>query len=338
MQNFTYKDFGVDIDSGNAFVERLKPLVASTFSPLVLGGLGGFSGCFELPKGYQNPVLCAATDGVGSKLTLAITHNRLENIGIDLVAMCVNDLICDFATPLVFLDYYAMNALDIEKSLVILQGITQGCKLAGCALIGGESAEMPSVYGKGDFDLAGFSIGVAEKADMLKRESVKDGDIILAFQSSGFHSNGYSLIRGIIESKKLDLSQVFDSKDSKNANMTLLDGLMKPTRIYTNIFAKFKDKFKALAHITGGGLRENLVRVLPQNTQAVIESKAIKVPKIIEFFLPFVDSKEAFRVFNMGVGLCVIVDKSEVDSIVKNSDAYAIGRIESSQTKQVILR
>lgn len=336
MQGFKYKDFGVDIDGGNEFVNKLKPLVASTFSPLVLGGIGGFSGCFELPKGYENPVLCAATDGVGSKLTLALKHNRLSKIGIDLVAMCVNDLVCDFATPLVFLDYYAMHALNIDKSLSILQGITQGCKLANCALIGGESAEMPSVYKKGDFDLAGFAVGVAEKADLKKRQSVRDGDVILAFASSGFHSNGYSLIRGIIESKKLDLSQVLEVKDSKNTS--LLDALLEPTRIYTDIFSKFKGDFKALAHITGGGLCENLIRVLPQNTAAIIESTRIKVPKVIQHFLPFVDSKECWRVFNMGVGLCVIVDKNDVEKITQNSDAYEIGRIESNSDKQVILR
>lgn len=323
MQSFQYKDFGVDIDSGNEFVNRLKPLVKETFSPLVLGGLGGFSGAFTLPSDVKEPVICVSSDGVGSKLSLAIAHNRLEDIGIDLVAMCVNDLICDFAVPLVFLDYYAVNSLDIEKSLVVLKGVIKGCKIAGCSLIGGESAEMPSIYRAGEFDLAGFGLGVAERADMDRRQSISDGDVVLGLPSSGFHSNGYSLIRGIIESKKLSLD-------------SMLSSLLKPTRIYVDIFKRFRADIKALAHITGGGIAENLVRVLPKNVSAIIDSKAIKTPQIIESFLPFVDRQEAFRVFNMGIGMAIVASKNKADSIMQNSDAYIIGHIESTQGKSEV--
>ncbi len=324
-----YKDFGVDIDCGNDFVKALKPLAQKTFSPFVLGGLGGFSGCFEIPKGFKNPILCATTDGVGSKLSLAITHNRLENIGIDLVAMCVNDLICDFATPLFFLDYYATHKLMQSEALQIINGIVQGCKIAQCALIGGETAEMPSIYKKDDCDIAGFAVGIAEKEDVARRHTISSGDVILGIPSSGFHSNGFSLIRGIIETQNINVLQHFQDR-------TLLDWILEPTQIYVPHFLKCKDRIKGLAHITGGGLKENLIRILPENVMAYIDKNSLKIPKIFDFFLPYVEEQEAFRVFNMGVGMVVVVAKEYAESVIQDTQAYSIGYI-ASGAKQVVL-
>lgn len=335
MDTLTYKDFGVDIDEGNSFVQDLKPLVKQTFNNHVLGGLGGFSGCFEIPQGYKNPVLCSATDGVGSKLSLAISYNKLHGIGIDLVAMCVNDLICDFAKPLFFLDYYATHKLIKAQALEVLKGIIEGCKIADCALIGGETAEMPSIYAKGDFDLAGFAIGIAEKEEINKRESIQDGDVVLGISSSGFHSNGFSLIRGIIETHRIDMFQKIHDK-------TLIDWILEPTYIYVPYFLQHKDKIKALAHITGGGIVENLIRVLPHNKQAIISEDLIQIPQIFHVFLPHVAKQEAFRVFNMGIGMTLVVAKEDVDSFlnishVNGMQTYVIGHIQSGE-KQVLLK
>lgn len=322
METLQYKDFGVDIDEGNDFVQALKPLVKETFSESVLGGLGGFSGCFAMPQGYKKPILCAATDGVGSKLTLALTHKKLDNIGIDLVAMCVNDLICDFAKPLFFLDYYATHKLVSSDALQIVRGIAKGCKEAECALIGGETAEMPSVYAKGDFDVAGFALGVAEYADIQKRATIQHGDVVIGLPSSGFHSNGFSLVRGIIETKGIDVESEFYGK-------SLLDSILEPTRIYVKESLACKDSIKGLAHITGGGLKENLIRILPENIQAVIDEKAIEIPKVYEPFLPYVAKEEAWRVFNMGVGMVVVVAKEHADSIANAMKGSVIGYIQA---------
>lgn len=330
METLQYKDFGVDIDEGNNFVQALKPLVKETFNPLVLGGLGGFSGCFAMPTNYKNPVLCAATDGVGSKLSLALKYKKLDGIGIDLVAMCVNDLICDFATPLFFLDYYATHKLISEDALRIVGSIAEGCKQAQCALIGGETAEMPSVYAKGDFDLAGFAVGVAEKDDIQKRSSIKDGDVVLGLPSSGFHSNGFSLVRGIIDTKNINVECEFLGK-------SLLDSILEPTNIYVANFLKHKDLIKGLAHITGGGIKENLIRILPDNTQAIIEEKAIRIPEIYKFFLPYIEKEEAWRVFNMGVGMAVITSKENAQLLAESMQAYIIGHIQTGN-KQVIVK
>lgn len=329
METLKYKDFGVDIDEGNNFVQVLKPLVKETFNPLVLGGLGGFSGCFAMPTNYKNPVLCAATDGVGSKLSLAIQYKKLDNIGIDLVAMCVNDLICDFATPLFFLDYYATNKLVSEEALCVVSGIVEGCKLAKCALIGGETAEMPSVYSKGDFDLAGFSVGIAEKDDIQKRSNIKDGDVVLGLPSSGFHSNGFSLVRGIIDTKNINVECEF-------LGHRLLDSILEPTNIYVETFLQHKDLIKGLAHITGGGIKENLIRILPDNTQAIIDESAIHTPEVYKFFLPYIAKEEAWRVFNMGIGMAVIVSKEKAQALADSMQAYIIGHIQTGQKKVVI--
>ncbi len=330
MDKLKYKDFGVDIDEGNNFIQDLKPLAKETFSDMVFNGLGGFSGCFEMPKNYKNPIICAATDGVGSKLSLAIQHNRLEEVGIDLVAMCVNDLICDFAKPMFFLDYYATHKLIKSDAINIIKGIVKGCKQSHCALIGGETAEMPSIYAKGDFDLAGFAVGIAEKDDMEKRQNIKDGDIILGLPSNGFHSNGFSLIRGIISSKNIDVLCDFHGN-------YLIDSILKPTKIYVEDFLLCKNKIKALAHITGGGIKENLIRVLPDNMKAIIDEKSIQIPEIFKFFLPYIDKEEAWRVFNMGIGMAIIVSGEHAQSIMQDIQAYIIGHIEIGN-KQVILK
>ncbi|RDU70865.1 phosphoribosylformylglycinamidine cyclo-ligase [Helicobacter aurati] len=330
MNTLTYKNFGVDIAEGNHFVQELKPLVQTTFNPLVLGGLGGFSGCFEIPKGYKNPILCSATDGVGSKLKLAIEHDKIDNIGIDLVAMCVNDLLCDFATPLFFLDYYATHKLVKDTALRVMKGIVAACKQSQCALIGGETAEMPSIYAQNEFDLAGFAVGIAEKMDLEKRQHIRNGDIVLAFPSNGLHSNGFSLLRGIIETKNIDIMQ------STERDSTLLDSLLQPTRIYVREFLTFKDRLKALAHITGGGLKENLIRVLPCNTRAIIQESSIRVSAVFQPFLPHITKEEAFLVFNMGIGMTAITTKEEASYIITHSDAYPIGHIESGEQEVII--
>ena len=263
----SYKDAGVDIDAGNSFVDRIKPYVKETFNKNVVGGIGSFAGAFRLPSGYKKPVLLSATDGVGTKLKLAIDAKKYDTVGIDLVAMCVNDLICNFGEPLFFLDYYATGKLDIDAASKVVKGIAKGCKEAECALIGGETAEMPGMYSKDDFDLAGFAVGIAEEDDLNPK--VKENDILLALPSSGIHSNGYSLVRKLFFEK---LNKSFDEDfDGKK----LIDVLLTPTRIYVKEFKKLKDKINALAHITGGGIIENLPRVLPENLKAVVEKDKV---------------------------------------------------------------
>ncbi|MSN97144.1 phosphoribosylformylglycinamidine cyclo-ligase [Campylobacter sp. FMV-PI01] len=317
----TYKDSGVDIDAGNKFVETIKPFVKSTFNENVIGGIGSFSGAFRLPSGYKNPAILGATDGVGTKLKLAIESKKFDTIGIDLVAMCVNDLICNFAKPLFFLDYYANAKLNVDEASLVVKGIAQGCKIANCALIGGETAEMPGIYAKDDFDLAGFSVGIAEIEEIDRTKFVNEGDVLLALPSSGLHSNGYSLARKIFfDISKMDLKDKFDG-------LNLIDILLTPTRIYVDEFLKFKDKIHALAHITGGGITENLPRVLPQNLQAIIKKDKIKTQEIFKFMSKYVEEDEMFKTFNMGVGMVIIVGKNDADFIIKNSDAYEIGSV-----------
>lgn len=319
----TYKDSGVDIDAGNALVSALKPLAKSTLNSNVISGIGGFAAAYALPGGFQNPVIVSSTDGVGTKLKIAIDSGRLEGVGVDLVAMCVNDLICSFATPLFFLDYYATAKLDKDSALRVISGIVEGCKDAKCALIGGESAEMPDMYGKGDFDLAGFAVGIAEGAD-LEKSKVKNGDILIALPSSGIHSNGYSLVRKVIFK---DLKMRFDDEIGGEK---LIDILLTPTRIYVKDFLRLRPKLHALAHITGGGLVENLPRVLPKNLGATIEKNAIKTPEIFTFLGQFVEESDMWRTFNMGVGMVLVVDKNDASWVLKNSDGYIIGEVNNS--------
>lgn len=330
MSGVSYKDSGVDIDAGNEFVSRIKPLVSATFDKNVLGGIGSFAGAYELPSGYKKPVLLGATDGVGTKLKLAIESNRLDSVGIDLVAMCVNDLICNFATPAFFLDYYATGSLDIENSVSIVSGIAEGCKRAKCSLIGGESAEMPGMYQNKDFDLAGFAVGVGEKDELDRTLHVKKGDILIALPSSGIHSNGYSLVRKLFFEK---LNYTFDTPFE---NRPIIETLLEPTRIYVDEFLALKDKINALAHITGGGLVENLPRVLPNHLQAKIDKSKLKILPIFDFMSNYIDETEMFRTFNMGVGMVLCTNKESVDEILSNTNGYVIGELISGKENSLI--
>lgn len=316
----SYKEAGVDIDAGNSFVNEIKPFVKDTFTPLVLGGIGSFSGAVRLPVGYKNPAILGATDGVGTKLRLAIDAGKVDFVGQDLVAMCVNDLICNFAEPIFFLDYYATAKLEIETAKRVVAGIAKGCKMANCALIGGETAEMPSMYEGKDFDLAGFAVGIAEIDEIDRTKFVKEDDVLLALPSTGLHSNGFSLARKVVN----DLGLKFDEKIGEKS---LIDTLLEPTRIYVKDFLKLKSHIHALAHITGGGLIENLPRVFRAGLGAKIEKSAIKTPEIFKIIAKMVDSHEMQRTFNNGVGLVIVTGKDEADFILSNSDAYVIGEV-----------
>jgi len=322
VAKLSYKDAGVDIDAGNSFVENIKPFVKSTFDSHVIGGIGSFAGAYELPKGYREPVMLAATDGVGTKLKLAIDAQRFDTVGIDLVAMCVNDLICNFGTPSFFLDYYATGELKTDEATDVVKGIAKGCKESECALIGGETAEMPGMYAKGDFDLAGFAVGIAEKSEMDRLSRVREGDILIALPSSGIHSNGYSLVRKLFFEK---LGMHFDDELD---GQKLIDILLTPTRIYVKTFKKLKEHINALAHITGGGIVENLPRVLPDNLSAVVDKEKIRVLPIFSFMQTHVAEEEMYRTFNMGVGMVLVVSPEHVDSVLENSDGYIIGYLE----------
>lgn len=329
MPNLTYKDSGVDIDIGNAFVEGIKPFVKETFNQNVIGNIGSFAGAYAMPEGFKNPVIFGATDGVGTKLKLAIDSNRLNSIGIDLVAMCVNDLICNFATPMFFLDYYASSKLDKQKAIEVIKGIAKGCKIAKCSLIGGETAEMPGMYQKNDFDLAGFAVGIAEKEEINRVDKVKKNNILIALPSSGLHSNGYSLVRKILfEHLKMNFMDIFEDKP-------LIETLLTPTKIYVEIFKKIKHKINALAHITGGGIIENLPRVLPDNLGAQIDKKLIKTLPIFDILRKNITESEAYRVFNMGVGMILVVDSQNVDYIISNTDGYVIGGVVENKLNEV---
>lgn len=321
MANISYKDAGVDIDAGNNFVEAIKSDVKSTFDANVIGGIGSFAGAYALPTGYKEPVLLSATDGVGTKLKLAIESNRFDTVGIDLVAMCVNDLICNFGTPMFFLDYYATGQLVIENAKDVMGGIAEGCRRAECALVGGETAEMPGMYSEGDFDLAGFAVGIAEKSELDTLANVKEGQVIIALPSSGVHSNGYSLVR------KLFFDTLGMSLDSEFRGKPLIDTLLEPTRIYVKEFKQNKDQIKALAHITGGGIVENLPRVLPEGMRAKIKKESLRILPIFEFMGQYVEESEMFRTFNMGVGMIWVVDAADVETILANTDGYVIGEM-----------
>ena len=325
MATVSYKDAGVDIDAGNQFVENIKPYVKSTMIPGVLGGIGSFAGAFELPSGYKKPVILAGTDGVGTKLKLAIDAKKFDTVGIDLVAMCTNDLLCNFGEPLFFLDYYATAKLEVEEATQVVKGIAQGCIRSECALIGGETAEMPGMYKEGDFDLAGFCVGIAEKDELDRVERVSAGDILIALPSSGVHSNGFSLVRKLLL-EKLGMSLEDDFQGKK-----LKDVLLEPTRIYVKEFKANKDKINALAHITGGGITENLPRVLPENLTAVVDRAKIKVLPIFEFMSKNVELEEMYRTFNMGVGMILVVNPLNVDAILALTDGYVIGELKEGK-------
>jgi phosphoribosylformylglycinamidine cyclo-ligase len=336
----SYRDAGVNIDAGNEFVEKIKSSVASTNRPGVMGNLGGFGGLFELPESYKQPVLVSGTDGVGTKLKLAIDLRKHDTIGIDLVAMCVNDILVLGAEPLYFLDYYATGELDTEIAASVVEGIAEGCRQSNAALIGGETAEMPGMYAKGDYDLAGFCVGVVEKQKIIDGSKVKTGDVMIAIASSGPHSNGYSLVRKIIEVNNADINASFGENEQ-----TLGDALLAPTRIYVKTIHQLLETFDihAMAHITGGGLLENIPRVLPDNAQAVVDTDSWQLPDVFQWLQENgnVEINEMYRTFNCGVGMVLIVDADEADAIVsmlvKNGDsAWQLGRIEAGDNKQVI--
>lgn len=300
-----YKDAGVDIAAGNALVERIKPIAARTRIPGVMAGLGGFGSLFELPLDrYKNPVLVSGTDGVGTKLRLAIDSGIHNTVGIDLVAMCVNDIIVQGAEPLFFLDYFATGKLDVNTAASVIEGIGKGCELAGAALVGGETAEMPNMYADGDYDLAGFCVGIVEKSEMLDGSKVSAGDKLIGLASSGAHSNGYSLIRKIIERNQASLDEPFDGK-------TLGETLLAPTRIYVKSLLALIKKIPvhALAHITGGGLTENLPRVIPDNLNALVILNSWQFPAIFDWLQSNgnVSQADMLITFNCGVGMVICV-------------------------------
>ncbi|MDP2850007.1 MAG: phosphoribosylformylglycinamidine cyclo-ligase [Sulfuricurvum sp.] len=331
MSQISYKDAGVDIDAGNSFVENIKPLVKSTAIPGVLGGIGSFAGAFELPSGYREPVMLAATDGVGTKLKLAIDSGIHNTVGIDLVAMCVNDLICNFGTPSFFLDYYATGKLDVTAATAVVSGIAEGCRQAECALIGGETAEMPGMYHSDDYDLAGFAVGIGEKSELDRSDKVEAGDILIALPSSGLHSNGFSLARKVLfEKMGMKFEDEFEGKP-------LIETLLTPTRIYVKTFKALKDKIQALAHITGGGIVENFPRVLPEGLRAVITESSIRVLPIFELIGQHVERHEMFRAFNMGVGMILVVKEADVADVLASTDGYVIGHLEAGKREAVLV-
>jgi len=338
-KSLSYRDAGVNIDAGNAFVEKIKSSVASTSRAGVMGSLGGFGGLFELPENYRQPVLVSGTDGVGTKLKLAIDLNKHDTIGIDLVAMCVNDILVLGAEPLYFLDYYATGELKTEIAADVVEGIAEGCRQSNAALIGGETAEMPGMYEKGDYDLAGFCVGVVEKKKIIDGSKVKAGDSMIAIASSGPHSNGYSLVRKIIEVSKADIHARFS-----NSEQTLGDALLAPTNIYVKAVHQLLEKFDihAMAHITGGGLLENIPRVLPENTQAIVNTKSWQLPEVFQWLQKNgnVEINEMYRTFNCGVGMVIIADTDDADAIVtmlnqNGETAWSLGTVEPGNHKQV---
>ncbi|MBP8171526.1 MAG: phosphoribosylformylglycinamidine cyclo-ligase, partial [Pseudomonas sp.] len=310
--SLSYRDAGVDIDAGDALVENIKPFAKRTMRPEVLGGLGGFGALVEISKKYQEPVLVSGTDGVGTKLKLAFDWNKHDTVGIDLVAMSVNDILVQGAEPLFFLDYFACGKLDVPQATDVIKGIAEGCEQAGCALIGGETAEMPGMYPVGEYDLAGFAVGVVEKSKVITGRDIKPGDVVLGLKSNGVHSNGYSLVRKIIERAQPDLDAAFDG------DKTLREAVIAPTRIYVKPLLALMEKLtvKGMAHITGGGITENTPRVLPANTVAQIDASSWTMPKLFQWLQAEgnVDAQEMYRTFNCGIGMVVIVDAADADA------------------------
>ena len=311
----SYKSAGVDIDAGDRLVDKIKPLARATHRPGVLGGIGGFGALFELPAGYQQPVLVSGTDGVGTKLRLAIELQRHDTIGIDLVAMSVNDILVQGAEPLYFLDYLATGRLDVDVAANVIAGVARGCELAGCALMGGETAEMPGMYSGADYDVAGFAVGIVEKADLIDGSAIKAGDVMLGLASSGAHSNGYSLIRRVIEKSLGDVNS--HTLSHPLDGVPLADHLMMPTRIYVKPLLKLmrEQAVHGLVHITGGGLTENVPRVLPDHLQARFDVASLPRPVLFDWLQQQgeIETAEMRRVFNCGVGMVVVVEASNVD-------------------------
>ena len=313
--SISYKDAGVDIDAGEALVERIKGVAKRTARPEVMGGLGGFGALCEIPAGYKQPVLVSGTDGVGTKLRLALNLNKHDSIGQDLVAMCVNDLVVCGAEPLFFLDYYATGKLNVDVAATVVTGIGAGCELAGCSLVGGETAEMPGMYPAGEYDLAGFAVGAVEKSKIITGATIAPGDVVLAIASSGAHSNGYSLVRKIIERAGAKPTDDLGGR-------SLGDVVMAPTQIYVKQLLKLINEInvKGMAHITGGGLVDNVPRVLPENTQAVLHRDSWQMPELFRWLQMKggVADAEMVRVFNCGIGMVVIVSADQADAAIQS--------------------
>ncbi|MEQ5284691.1 MULTISPECIES: phosphoribosylformylglycinamidine cyclo-ligase [Providencia] len=341
--SLSYKDAGVDIDAGNALVERIKGVVKETRRPEVMGGLGGFGALCSLPQKYREPVLVSGTDGVGTKLRLAMDLKRHDSIGIDLVAMCVNDLIVQGAEPLFFLDYYATGKLDVDTAASVITGIAEGCKQSGCALVGGETAEMPGMYHGEDYDVAGFCVGVVERSEIIDGSKVSAGDALIALASSGPHSNGYSLVRKILE-----VSQT-NPEETQLDGKPLADHLLEPTRIYVKNVLELiaNSNIHAIAHITGGGFWENIPRVLPDNTQAIIDGSSWQWPAVFNWLQQAgdVSTHEMYRTFNCGVGIIIALPQQEVANALAllnklGENAWQIGTIGAlpAGEEQVVIR
>ena len=336
----TYRDAGVDIDAGDEFVDRIKPLVRSTFRPEVLTDLGGFGGLFGLQAGkYKEPVLVSGTDGVGTKLKIAFMMDKHDTVGIDLVAMCVNDIAVSGAEPLFFLDYFATGKLSVSKAHEVVAGIAEGCRQAGCALIGGETAEMPSFYPDGEYDLAGFAVGAVDRPKIIDGRHIVSGDAVIGLASSGLHSNGYSLARRVLfEQAKLTIASRLSELDG-----TIGEVLLTPTRIYAKQILALAEHFliKGIAHITGGGITENLPRVFPKGVRARVSRAAWSVPPIFDVMsrLGRVDREEMYRIFNMGIGLILVVPPDSVSGVLTRVTAlggrgWQIGEIVSSTEEE----
>jgi len=337
-----YKSSGVDIDSGNKFVNIIKPFVKRTFNSNVLSEIGGFAAFYELSKelsGMKEPVLCSSTDGVGTKLKVAIDLKQYDSLGVDLVAMCVNDLVVTGAKPLFFLDYLATAKLDLDVMTEVVKGIVKGCEMAGIALLGGETAEMPGMYNPEDFDIAGFAVGIVDRSAIIDGKDIEKDDVVLGLPSSGFHSNGYSFLRKIVKDKKLSYSEKINDK------LTLGECLLTPTKIYVDdikLLINSGVKIKGLAHITGGGFYENIPRILPGGLGIDIYSDAYDMPACYHFLIKYYEGelKELYRVFNMGIGMVVVASKEEATKILNLSDAgqitaYEIGVVTDNATVRV---
>nr|WP_279119039.1 phosphoribosylformylglycinamidine cyclo-ligase [Snodgrassella alvi] len=336
-QSLSYRDAGVDINAGDSLVERIKPFAKRTMRPEVLGDLGGFGALVEISQKYRHPVLVSGTDGVGTKLKLAFEWDQHDTVGIDLVAMSVNDILVQGAEPLFFLDYFACGKLDVERAAAVIKGIAAGCEQSGCALIGGETAEMPGMYPDGEYDLAGFAVGVVEKEQVINGRSIVAGDVVLGLASNGIHSNGYSLVRKIIERVQPELDTEF------NQGKTLRQAIIAPTRLYVKpILAALKQfTIKGMAHITGGGISENVPRILPENTVAAIDSQSWPLPKLFQWLQQAgnVETQEMYRTFNCGIGMVLVVSPEDADVIQKflqqqGETVYQIGRIRSRQGEE----
>jgi len=317
--SLSYKDAGVDIDAGDALVQRIKSVAKATSRPEVVGGLGGFGALCRIPQGYRSPLLVSGTDGVGTKLMLALQLERHDTIGIDLVAMCVNDLLVCGAEPLFFLDYYATGKLDVDTATAVVTGIGEGCKQSGCALIGGETAEMPGMYSEEDYDLAGFCVGVVEESEVITGENVAEGDVLIGLASSGAHSNGYSLVRKVIEVSGVDISTSDETLDGQ----PIADALMAPTKIYVKAIRALQDalgnaNLHAMSHITGGGLTENLPRVLPEGLSAQVNTQSWQLPELFTWLQRHgnIEQSEMYRTFNCGVGFVIVVPAAEAEKAI----------------------